>query len=101
MRPTDMINALTLAAPAAIARVCVAASPCRVRITTAHPGAVARTAAVAAMPSMPGIATSITTTSGRNADARATAVAPSAASPTTVRSDSSARRMRSPRRTPA
>jgi hypothetical protein len=51
------------------------------------------------MPSTPGIRTSITTTSGANVSAAATAAAPSPASPTTVMSGSAPRISTNPSRT--
>src|SRR5438034_5561714 len=86
-------------APAASARSIVARSSCRLRITTAACGTRAASSRVAEMPSMTGRLTSIRTTSGDNRPARSTAVAPSAASPTTQISASSPRRINSPRST--
>ena len=59
----------------------------------------ALSSAVAAMPSMPGISRSMTTTSGSSAAAMSSAAAPSAASPTTSRSSCRSRKSRMPRRT--
>jgi hypothetical protein len=55
--------------------------------------------AVAVSPSMPGIRTSISTTSGLTRSARASAAAPSAASPTTHRSGSASTMAAKPART--
>src|SRR5215813_9859254 len=68
----------------------------RIRILLA--GAAAVIAAVAWMPFMPGIRTSISTTSGCRAFVMLTPVAPSAASPATSMSGSASRIIRKPRR---
>src|SRR5215469_6622356 len=68
----------------------------RMRILLA--GAAAVIAAVAWIPFMPGIRTSISTTSGCRALGMRTPVAPSAASPTTSMSGSASRIIRKPRR---
>ena len=72
-----------------------------VRMMTLLSGPAAVMAAVAAIPSMPGIRTSISTTSGRRADAIATPAAPSAASPATSMSGSVSRISRKPIRSRA
>src|SRR5436190_2038286 len=64
-------------------------------------GASRRIAAVALMPSHPGISRSIRTRSGRSSCASSTAWSPSAASPTTSRSSVRPRKPCSPRRTTA
>ena len=65
-----------------------------------HPAEVLGTRArVASMPSMTGICTSISTTSGRSARACSRAIAPLAASPTTSRSGSTESIIRKPERT--
>ena len=52
-------------------------------MTTLTSGETASSSRVAAMPSRPGMRTSISTTSGRSSIARSTAARPSGASPTT------------------
>ena len=73
-----------------------------VSITTRAPHeASAMIRRVAAIPSVPGIRTSMSTTSGPSAATWATAWSPSAASPTTCRSGSISRIIRKPARTSA
>lgn len=64
-------------APASIARDTVFDGLSEVRISTCGAWGSARSRRVASMPSMPGIATSISTTSGCSAAARSRAPAPS------------------------
>jgi hypothetical protein len=69
-----------------------------VRTTTPTDGEAEVTRRVASIPSMPGICTSITTTSGCSSSARATAASPSAAVPTTARPGTEPSSMASPSR---
>ena len=69
-----------------------------VRISTRAGGSAAVIRRVASMPSIAGIRTSITTTSGRSRSNPRTASAPSIASPTTSMSSSASRIMRNPPR---
>ena len=70
-----------------------------VRMSTCAPGSAATIRRVASIPSMPGIRTSMSTTSGRRQRTSSTAPAPSAASPTTSISASLSSIIRNPERT--